>query len=258
MASSRTRAAITFESWPTPSTLTRITALSAPISTPARTTPAPRCRTVPILDTVLHEYAHYLDGFLYRTKNPLQPKLGMIDTTGFYAIAYDLNSGTYCHTLKSNNPMDWIANMQPSSTGMVTAPPDNPWYSRIGLNPFPVYCGSGPRLQDSGATGTAMIAQRYEWLKTNVFNGLEYDTDLPRDLESGCNDMHGTSLWRSPVTPTATITTFGTLPFHLTRIVLIPSPPHSYLRHRSMQTRRHLCCAVPLLSKGSTYLRLFP
>ena len=144
------------------------------------------------VDTVLHEYAHYLDGFLFKNKDPLQPKLGMIDTSGFYAIAYDLDSGTYCYTLKSSDPKDWITKYAAQFNGYGNCPAGQSVVFEDWAESFSMYVAAGRDFR-TAAGQSAMIARKYDWLKTNVFNGLEYDTDLPRDLESGCNDVYGTA-----------------------------------------------------------------
>ncbi len=143
------------------------------------------------VDTVLHEYAHYLDGFLFKNKDPLQPHLGMIDTTGFHNISYDLGSGSYCYVRRSIDPKDWI-----TKYGF------NPGYGNCAAGSavvleewaeaFSMYVAAGKKFR-AAAQQSAMIAQKYDWLKNNVFGGREFDTDLPRGVESGCNDVYGTS-----------------------------------------------------------------
>jgi hypothetical protein len=55
-----------------------------------------------------------------------------------------------------------------------------------------MYVADGRKFR-AAAQQSSLIAQQYAWIKNNVFGGVEYDTDLPRDLESGCNDVYGTS-----------------------------------------------------------------
>lgn len=144
-------------------------------------------------DTVLHEYAHYLDGFLYKNKDVTLPKLGLIDTSGFHNISYDLAvSPSYgCYARRSADPQDWI-----------TKYGYNPGYGNCATGfgvvveewaeSFSMYVAAGRDFR-AAALQSSLISQKYDWLKTNVFYGLEYDTDLPRDLESGCNDVHNTA-----------------------------------------------------------------
>jgi hypothetical protein len=143
------------------------------------------------VDTVLHEYAHYLDNIFHWTKTPLQPHMGMIDTTGFYDILYDLTSGIYCYTPRSTNPKDWVTKygFNPGYGGCTNGQKVvfEEW-----AEAFSMYVAAGRNFR-AAAQQSSLIAQQYDWLKNNVFGGLEYDTNLPRDLESGCNDVHGES-----------------------------------------------------------------
>jgi uncharacterized repeat protein (TIGR02543 family) len=143
------------------------------------------------VDTVLHEYAHYLDGF-YKvvTGNPLLTKFKMVDTTGFYAIGYDLSSGSNgCFVPRSSDPKDWITKYAAQLPGYGncaagSAVPDEDW-----AESFSMYVADGRDFR-AAAGQSALVALRYQWLKENVFLGLEYDTDLVRDTESGCNDVY--------------------------------------------------------------------
>jgi N-acetylneuraminic acid mutarotase len=142
------------------------------------------------VDTVLHEYAHYLDGFYKVSSNdPLLTKFKVVDTTGFYAIGYDLTSGgNGCFATRSSNPKDWITKYaaQPGygNCAAGSAVPDEDW-----AESFSMYVADGRDFR-AAAGQSALVALRYQWLKENVFLGLEYDTDLARDTESGCNDVY--------------------------------------------------------------------
>ena len=143
------------------------------------------------VDTVLHEYAHYLDGFIGWTKTPLQPHMGLIDTRGFHSISYELTSGTYCYTMRSSNPKDWVTKygFNPGYGGCAagTGVVFEEW-----AEAFSMYVAAGQDFR-AATQQSAMVADKYDWLKNNVFYGVEFDTNLPRDLESGCNDVYGTS-----------------------------------------------------------------
>ena len=143
------------------------------------------------VDTVLHEYAHYLDGFYQvSSNNPLLTKFKMVDTTGFYAIGYDLNSGSNgCFVTRSSDPKDWVTKYAAQMPGYGncaagSAVPDEDW-----AESFSMYVADGKDFR-AAAAQSALVAKRYDWLKENVFLGLEYDTDLVRDTESGCNDVY--------------------------------------------------------------------
>jgi N-acetylneuraminic acid mutarotase len=143
------------------------------------------------VQTVLHEYAHYLDGFYQvLSNNPQITKFKLIDTTGFYAIGYDLSSGSAgCYTPRSYNPADWITKYAAQLPGYGNcaagkAVPDEDW-----AESFSMYVASGRDFR-AAAQQSALVAQRYAWIRDQVFSGLEYDTDLVRDTESGCNDVY--------------------------------------------------------------------
>ena len=207
-------------------------------------------------DTVLHEYAHYLDGFLFKNKDPSQPKLGMIDTTGFYAIAYDLDSGTYCYTLKSSDPKDWITKYAAQFNGYGNCAAGQSVVFEDWAESFSMYVAAGRDFR-AAAGQSAMIARKYDWLKTNVFNGLEYDTDLPRDLESGCNDVYGTASAQPGYAHCndSYIWDF-TLPLDQNSFDTIPDPFIFTPRTDADTATRWF--PVPLSSRGSTGQRLFP
>ena len=156
---------------------------------PRQTTPRLPSAAVHV-DTVLHEYAHYLDGFYKVVGNPGQPKFKIVDTTGFYAIGYDLTSGSGgCFTPNSLNPGDWITKYAAQMPGYGNCAagkfvPDEDW-----AESFSMYVADGRDFR-AAAQQSALVAQRYNWIRDNVFYGLEYDTDLVRDTESGCNDVY--------------------------------------------------------------------
>jgi hypothetical protein len=52
---------------------------------------------------------------------------------------------------------------------------------------FSAYVASGKHFR-MAAKKHPIIAKKYQWLKNNVFEGVEYDTDLIWGNASGCND----------------------------------------------------------------------
>jgi hypothetical protein len=146
------------------------------------------------VDTVLHEYAHYLDGHLYLNPDRSnQPLFGVLNTTGFYTISYDLASCVNgCCLRNSNDPMAWVTKYGfTAGAGLCPAGlfyPQEEW-----AEAFSMYVAAGRNFRSAAQTN-GVIAQKYDWLKNNVFMGLEYDSDLPRGLESGCNDVYGESV----------------------------------------------------------------
>ncbi|GFE62824.1 kelch repeat-containing protein [Geobacter sp. AOG2] len=144
-------------------------------------------------DTVLHEYAHYLDGHLYRNINRAgQPLFGVLDTTGFSDISYDMAAcANGCCPRRSSDPMEWISKYG-FTAGVGTCPAGSSYAEEEWAEAFSMYVAAGRDFR-SAAQANATIARKYDWLKDNVFMGLEYDTDLPRGMESGCNDVYGTA-----------------------------------------------------------------
>lgn len=140
------------------------------------------------VNTVLHEYAHYLDGTFYQ-RSAIQPRLGSIRTWAFHDISFDMAALVQgCTVRRSNDPKDFI-----TLYGFVSAygcPPGRyvPWEEWA--EAFSMYVAAGRHFR-AAAAQNATIARKYNWLKTNVFQGVEYDTDLQRDVNSGCNDVPG-------------------------------------------------------------------
>lgn len=143
------------------------------------------------VQTVLHEYAHYLDGFhKVFINDPLMITFKRIDTSGFYAIGYDLNAvSNGCYVPKSIDPQDWITKYAAQMPGYGNCPNGSTVVEEDWAESFSMYVASGRDFR-TAATHSTYIAQKYNWLKDNVFFGLEYDTDLVRDTESGCNDVY--------------------------------------------------------------------
>jgi hypothetical protein len=149
--------------------------------------------------TVLHEYAHYLDGFFHPIpKYPDLTHLGGIDTSGFYMINYDLNdpcSFDECHPyedscfrMRSTNPMDWISWYGFKAGGYLNCPEGYSNAVEEFAEAFAMYVTAGRQFR-AAAYQNGFIAEKYQWLKQNVFVGMEYDTDLIQGGNSGCNDV---------------------------------------------------------------------
>jgi N-acetylneuraminic acid mutarotase len=151
------------------------------------------------VETNLHEYAHYLDGFYYglggyysgNFKTAQQPHFGALDTRGFYDISYDITTGYHgCFTQRSTDPKDWISKYGFANYGSNSCSAGKGWPFEEWAEAFQMYVTSG-RVFRSAAAQSAMIASKYDWLKNNVFGGREYDTDLGQAANSGCNDVTG-------------------------------------------------------------------
>ena len=144
------------------------------------------------VQTVLHEYAHYLDGY-YKvfSNNPLYKTFKIVDTTTFYDIGYNLNDSpkSGCYVPKSINPQDWISKYAAQMPGYGGCPAGSAVLDEDWAESFSMYVASGRDFR-AAALKSAFVAEKYNWLKDHVFSGLEYDTDLVRDTESGCNDVY--------------------------------------------------------------------
>jgi hypothetical protein len=151
--------------------------------------PNPRLLSAAVhVDTVLHEYAHYLDGTL-GAQHPALPHLRIINTYGFYDISYDMSQyQSTCAPRRSNDPKDWISKY--GFDGAAPCPPGKANIIEEFAEAFSIYVAAGKHFR-AAAQQKVTIAKKYNWLKTNVFQGIEYDTDLQRDVESGCNDVPG-------------------------------------------------------------------
>lgn len=135
------------------------------------------------MDTKIHEYAHYLDRNLYsRNESTSQ---GLIDTTGFYSISYDVNQRDTTATwpsYKLRNPnneknefigayaMGWT-----TPTGYKSSVEDF-------AESFAMYITQGKAFRTIAANNS-VLKQKYDWLKQNVFGGTEYQSGASNALE---------------------------------------------------------------------------
>jgi len=144
--------------------------------------------------TLLHEYAHYLDGALYQQEEWQE----LIDTTGFYNISFkDVDKvgqlpfyEKNCFDRRSTNDSDFITDYALSHGVNSPQGCGNEKYTVAEdfAESFAAYVGSGKQFR-LAAKKNSVIKQKYQWLKANVFDGVEYDTNLIWWNASGCNDM---------------------------------------------------------------------
>ncbi len=134
------------------------------------------------VQTVLHEFGHHIDGvnndpFLHR---------GIIETWDFYNIAYDMS--TYvgqCAAPRSQNILDWISRY--GYGGALVCPAGKKDPIEDWAESFAIYVTAGQRFR-SAAAQRPLLAARYNWIKNNVFAGVEFNTDLQSGLQAGCFD----------------------------------------------------------------------
>ncbi len=130
--------------------------------------------------TNLHEYAHYLDGSVYEKNEGL--KQGIINTSSFYAITYNLSTefrheigwkyyrpnknftGREGEFFVSAYAKGW---QQDEKLGFYTAYEDF-------AESFGMYVLAGNVFRCK-AQQHPVLMQKYNWLKQNVFNGVEYN-----------------------------------------------------------------------------------
>src|SRR5262249_50806812 len=140
------------------------------------------------VDTVLHEFAHQLDGSIY-AQNPALPHMGIINTFAFHDISYDMsNVMQHCSPRRTNDPKDWITKYGFDSA--YGCPSGFYKFVEEFADAFSMYVAAGKNFR-AAAQQNVTIGKKYEWLRVNVFQGIEYDTDLQRWVESGCTDLPG-------------------------------------------------------------------
>jgi hypothetical protein len=138
-----------------------------------------------VVGGVLHEYAHYLDAS-FGQKFVTLPHLKLIDTFGFYDISYDMSQRQgVCAPRRGTNPKDWITKY--GFEGTSQCPSGMADFIEEWAEAFSMYVAAGKHFRAAAATN-GIIGRKYDWLKTHVFQNIEYDTDLQRGVESGCKD----------------------------------------------------------------------
>ena len=143
------------------------------------------------VETMLHEYAHELDGNIMAFGPYVgQPHAGAIDTSGFYNILLDMSTwspNTECAQVRTTDVMDYISyyGFNPGYFGCAAGTSSA---SEEFAEAFQIYVTSGASFR-AAAQLRPLLAQQYDWLKQNVFNGVEFDTDLQQGLASGCTDV---------------------------------------------------------------------
>jgi len=149
-----------------------------------------------LIISLLHEYAHYLDGALYQKYEELVR--GVIDTTNFYNISFkDVDKvgqlpfyEKNCFDRRTNDDYEFITSYA-RSHGTLNRPlcPNEKYaVAEDFAESFSAYVASGKQFRMAALKNTT-INKKYQWLKTNIFGGIEYNTDLIWGNSSGCNDI---------------------------------------------------------------------
>lgn len=137
-----------------------------------------------IASTLIHEYAHFLDKNIFGSYQKVSR--GTVDTTGFYAISYDLNTENIDPTTQwkrydvrkqtqdksgefvSSYAIGW-GGASPTTGKELRTP-----YEDFAES-FTMYVLQGQIFRELSKSSPT-IAQKYAWLKKNVFKGTEYMT----------------------------------------------------------------------------------
>lgn len=148
------------------------------------------------MQVILHEYAHYLDGVQQPTYE--DKKMGIIDTREFYDISFEgvagktleeIRGGGNCFDRRTNDDYDFITSYamshgvnHPEGCGI-----DRYTLAEDFAESFSAYVVSGISFRQAAAKNST-INDKYQWLRNNVFQGIQYDTDLTWENASGCTD----------------------------------------------------------------------
>jgi hypothetical protein len=144
---------------------------------------------------VLHEFAHYIDRRNHTPALPNNPTAGRILTDGFYNILYDIAQAqgpqASCAPPRSGDPSDWITKYAFSGGAAPgSCPAGTAYFLESFADSFMMYVAAGTSYRAAAAQNDK-VAATYEWLKVNVFEGKEYDTEFVQGFSSGCNDAPG-------------------------------------------------------------------
>jgi hypothetical protein len=132
--------------------------------------------------TVLHEFAHYIDGRTLKVAK--YPIASSVDTMPFFAINYEFSMATDpCGKRTSDHVENWITLY--GYLGGTTCPAGTAAVPESWAEAFSTYVTSGKAFRAAAQKNTR-VKQQYDFLRS-LF-GVQYDTDLIRDIESGCKD----------------------------------------------------------------------
>lgn len=130
--------------------------------------------------TYLHEYGHYLDRNLYGFMQSPDLSAGVIDTIDFYAISFDIDDSITA----PNGWTEYRIRRDPATSGAAEFVSSYAvgWGTGSYLTAyedfaesFALYVTGGSVFRELGRQHV-YLQQKYDWLKQNVFEGIEYDT----------------------------------------------------------------------------------
>lgn len=158
--------------------------------------------------TILHEFAHYLDG----RAHPSFPERneGIIDTLSFFQISFMADeknttlTSSPCVKREGNDISDFISHYPytgyPSLDCANSKGPEYGAPKEDFAESFVAYVMAGKIFRNAADTN-GILKQKYDWLKINVFNGVQYDTAIAYGEDyniSGCKDAINTDLKGGP------------------------------------------------------------
>ncbi len=134
------------------------------------------------ITTIIHEYGHFLDSEL-KVSDGIT-KRGSINTTEFYSISYDVGDTKEGYFKPRNGVID---NKEENFvSGYAASGFESEKYQGY-YTPYEDFAESFAMYVFAGnvfrckAGKYSSISQKYNWLKTNVFNGEEYSYNLASD-----------------------------------------------------------------------------
>lgn len=134
-----------------------------------------------VVGTLFHEYAHWLDGNLF-SQLPRTAR-GKIPTLGFYSISYDTSQGSIQADSRTYYPLrrgesvvatEFVGAYARGAELLIAGLPKYTPFEDFAES-FGLYLNGGRIFRQLAASNT-YLKQKYDWLKMNVFAGVEYDT----------------------------------------------------------------------------------
>ena len=138
-----------------------------------------------VVEAFLHEYAHYMDRNIYYPASGLAA--GLFDTTSFYSISFDVSKPKVdvwtFYPYKRGPEVPGTEFISSYGTGWQSlAYPQHFTAYEDFAESFAGYILAGNIFRELARRNT-YLAQKYEWLKARVFQGIEYDTGDWKSIE---------------------------------------------------------------------------
>jgi len=144
------------------------------------------------VDILTHEWGHNVDFelLLPQNQNQIDPRFTLYDipfyktdkSLDFYSISWDSNT-----VMKNKSFLTYYSMYQPGGD------PTYPYPAEDFAETFSMYVNEG-NIFRIVAQKDSILKQKYEWMKNNVFNGIEYDTgdsNFPNYIDSNAEKFFG-------------------------------------------------------------------